>query len=370
MKEKINVYIQYPWKFSSNTYYKNLINFPPKNIKFLKSNSNLGKRFTSPFLVCFLWKLKFYLRKIIKVFFPALPLAIKTKNTKKVNLIHCAHCLSKNKNISWVADFEYVQQMWFSSKKSNQKKLIIKLLKRNNCKKILPWTNWGKKTILKEFPEIKNKIETVYPGVPIRNFRKKKHEGINLLFIGREFYSKGGLHVLETFDKLTKKYPFVNGTIISIIPKKIIKKYSQNTKLKIFDLISQEILFKEIYPISDVFVYPGYSDSFGFAIPEAMSFGLPVVSVEGNSRKELIKEGRTGFIIENKSIISCHKFGNILNGREKVLNGLFKQTELLINNPSLRKKISINCLKEVSKGIFSLEKRNKKLKKIYSEALK
>jgi len=56
----------------------------------------------------------------------------------------------------------------------------------------------------------------------------------------------------------------------------------------------------EIFPQSDIFVYPGYSDSFGFALIDALASGTPIVSIDGFARKEIVKEGKIGFVIERQ----------------------------------------------------------------------
>ena len=46
----------------------------------------------------------------------------------------------------------------------------------------------------------------------------------------------------------------------------------------------------------DIFAFPSYKESFGMALAEAMSCGLPVVSSINDGAMELIDNGETGFI--------------------------------------------------------------------------
>lgn len=62
----------------------------------------------------------------------------------------------------------------------------------------------------------------------------------------------------------------------------------------------REELIKKGYEKSDILVYPGYSDSFGWAFLEAMSFGLPIITVNGVARRDLIRNGRNGFVVPRK----------------------------------------------------------------------
>ena len=55
----------------------------------------------------------------------------------------------------------------------------------------------------------------------------------------------------------------------------------------------------KMYEKTDIFVYPGYTDTFGFSILEAMSFGIPIVTLDGFARKEIVEDGKTGFLVNN-----------------------------------------------------------------------
>ena len=233
----------------------------------------------------------------------------------------------------------------------------------------MAWTAWSSKGILEEFPEIKNKVEIVYPGIPARKFEKKKSEKITLLFSSRRFLFKGGLHALEVIDRLTKKYDNVQGIIVSDIPEEIKQKYSSNNKIEFFGFISQDRLFNEIYPKADIFVYPSYTDTFGFGLTEALSFGLPVITVGGLSRKEIITDGKTGFVLEEPENFNVSHLENIID-YAGIIDHLEKSTEKLIKDKKLKEKMSENCLKEIKTGRFSIFSRNEKLKRIYEEALK
>ncbi|PKM92360.1 MAG: hypothetical protein CVU81_00880 [Euryarchaeota archaeon HGW-Euryarchaeota-1] len=124
----------------------------------------------------------------------------------------------------------------------------------------------------------------------------------------------------------------------------------------------QKKLFEEIYLKTDILVYPSFTDTFGFAITEAMSFGIPVVSVEGHSRNELIDNSKTGFIVNLPENFSFNL--NQIENKE-LLKNLEEKTEELIKHKNLRNNMSKNCLKEIENGKFSIKNRNKKLKRIW-----
>jgi glycosyltransferase involved in cell wall biosynthesis len=364
MNKQIKVYLQYPWKFPDSPYYKSLIENPPENVRYLNTEEQKGVIVSKKFF----WFSNF-LKKYIRKFFNVSKLTIPNAHLspeKDYDLIHCAHCLSQNENKPWIADFESVWQMYIGNETEKAKEKVRNILQKENCKKIIAWTEETKKEIIKEFPEIKNKVEVIYPAIPSRNFKKKQKKEINIIFSGRYFYWKGGLHALEAIDKLTKKYKNVYGIINSVVPEEIKKKYSQNNKIKFHELIPQEKLF-ELYTEADIMIYPGYSDTFGFGFLEAMSFGLPIVTIDGFARKELVEEGKTGFVINKPRQINEELIRKV---DENIIKNIFEKTEILIKDKKLRKSMSKNGLGKIKTGKFSIKERNKKLERIYLESLK
>ncbi|HOW36930.1 MAG TPA: glycosyltransferase family 4 protein [Candidatus Pacearchaeota archaeon] len=369
-KKKINVYLQYPWKFPDSPYYKYLIENPPEGIKFLNAEKQKG---------VIINKKKFFLsnfiKKSIRGVFHTLGIPILnthlTKTGENVDLIHCAHCMSLNES-PWVADFESWWQFWISGALQKRKlNKVKKLILNENCKKIIPWTDAIKKDILEVMPEIKNKIEVVCPAVPFPNFKKIKHKKVTILYVARYFWVKGGLIALETLKKLKKKHD-IEIIFISDVPKKIKEKYPD---IKILDLVPQKKLI-EYYKSADIFFYPSLLDTFGFSLLESMSFGIPIVALNTGGTtncKEIIEDGKTGLIIDvpsyqgNKIYKKIKRIGKV---EEEVIEQLVEKTGLLIKNKKLREKMSKECRETIKSGKFSIQARNKKLKKIYLEALK
>lgn len=361
---KIRIYLQKPWKFSDSPYYQYLRKNPPENVEYV--NADEFQLIQSAKRMKFNNWLKRNIKKIIRNFFPNLPNAHLSKNSGNYDLIHCAHCLSLN-NKPWVADIEYAEQFWATGR-LGKKNRIRKILLNKNCRKILAWTKWSYDNVLKEFPELKSKTEIVYPGIPYREIKRQKKDRINLVYSSRRFYFKGGLHALEVIDRLTKKHKNVYGMIISDVPEEILEKYSVNKKIKFVGFVPQEKLFNELYPSTDIFVYPSYTDTFGFQLTEALSFGIPVVCVGGHSRKEIITEGKTGFVIKEPLNLNVKSLENLEDYKE-IINKIEEKTELLIKDKKLRENMSKNALKEISDGKFSIKKRNEKLKRIYEDSL-
>lgn len=341
----------YPLGYSDCSYYKSLVENPP--IEIISSTEKHGVQNKTKFILVKILKSK--IRLIIN------KLNLNLINFKKIksdaDIVHCAHFLCEC-NKPWIADFEMPWQFFVSGKitKTGIKK-VEKIMNSKNFKRIICWTKYGQKEVRKLFKskKIKRKIDFVYPAITPQIKVNHKTKKINLLFVSRYFEEKGGELALESINKLTEKNN-VFGTIISNTPNEIKMKYLKNKKIKFYDLTNQKKLFK-IYSKANILILPGFSDTFGFAFLEAMSFGIPIITINGPSRKEIITP-KTGIIIK--------KYRN----KEKIVKEIIKASEKLIKNQKLRIIFGKNAYNEIKYGKFSIKKRNEKLLKIYKEASK
>ncbi len=357
----MKVYLAYPWIFPDSPYYKYLIGNPPEGVEYLNGAKQNGV-ITNRRKFVFSNKLKNIIRKSLSLANLSIPNAHKIKTKENYDLIHCAHCLCKN-NSPWVADFESVWQFYVGKKTKWAKNKVKKILQNENCKKIMAWTEKTKQDIITEFPEIKDKVEVVYPAVPLQKLKKKENKKPTILYATRYFWIKGGLIALETLRRLKEKYD-INIIFISDIPKEIKEKYKD---IKILDLVPQNKLF-EYYSKSDIFFYPSLMDTFGFSLLEAMSFGLPIVTVNTEAtktRREIIENEKTGFIFDANKV----NYKNLGKLENKIISQLVKDLSKLVENRKLRQRMAHNCLKLFKNGKFSINKRNEKLKRIYDGAV-
>ncbi len=295
-----------------------------------------------------------------------------------------------NTNVPYVMDFEHAavfagyNQSAFQNRKFVQN--LRKILENPNLKKLLSWSNAAKLTLFDAVPSeiIEAKVETVYPVItPPEKLEKKDDSSIRFLFIGGNFYEKGGLETLHAFDQISQKYAS-NLTMISPVPESIRAQFSKNKKIKIESRVAYEEV-KKLYATSHVFVMPTHMDTFGFVIPEALSYGLPVIAEDSFSRPELIAHGKTGLLV--KSYYSCFgKNGEYIYKTNKELNikrrlacmnppewcikELADAMERMISDSKLRDTCSKNARKETTEGTFSSLVWKKTMKRIYEEAIR
>jgi glycosyltransferase involved in cell wall biosynthesis len=363
----LKVFFKYSWGNPDSPYYKYLLSYPPSEVDYVNTSGKEYDIVSSSKRFEYLRILKLIIRKILR-FSPVAPVFKVQKGNYE--LIHAAHCLIRNKNQPYVVDMEHIINFTATSSKILANPLIKfqikRILLRKNLKTIMAWTEESKsqvKNVLgKDFyKKIENKIKVVYPAVPFLSFQKKKSHKFKIIFIARYFYDKGGLYVCEVFKKLKKNYLNVELQVVGNCPKEFEKKYPQ---VKFTNFIPRDKLMKEYFSQADLFLYPGFSDTFGFAFLEALSLGIPVVTVDGVARREVIEDGKYGFVVDRP---------NNLNAQElnlELVSSLVKSCEKLIKNKKLHTKFSRAAQEEVVDGKFSIRHRNKEIRKIYEGALR
>jgi len=242
--------------------------------------------------------------------------------------------------------------------------LSKKIFSSKNCKQILPWSKWCEKTIRSYFKtdKINNKITQIYPAVKNIKFRKEKKNSIDLLFISDCFERKGGLQLIDSYKKIKNKYD-INLTIVTKYLNYSSKKLLDKLNIDLFSHLDKNNLFR-LYKLSDIFVLPTLLDSFGIVLLEAMNFKLPIITTYGNgapAMNEIVENEKNGFLIDliNKK--------NVPFFQEIPQKELIEKIKLLIEDDSLRRKMGNRGKKEIEEGKFCIQKRNKKLLKIYNK---
>ncbi len=363
----MKVYLCYPWKFPDSPYYKYLFKYPPESVKYVNSSSKFKVISSSK-----IFKINNIAKNLARAFmsFLEFPNVIKPPEID-VDLFHCAHCLVKTTK-PWVVDIEHYWIFSSSGKISYSqtgKKIIKKLLLSKTCKKILPWTKAAEKSLLEVIQdrEIKEKTQVLYPAVPcfVKKIKKNRRKSIILLFVARRFWGKGGLIALEVMKEILNFYEGVECICISPVPERLKKHYSQHG-IKIFDLVPQSELMK-FYERADVLIYPGFSDTFGFALLEAMAFGMAIITANGFARNEIVENNKGGFVIEFKQPLTCYKLGK---NEKELVEKFVEKTKELIDNSKLRKKMGKHNFFLINKGKFSIKERNERLVEIYESCLK
>lgn len=199
-----------------------------------------------------------------------------------------------------------------------KKKIYIQLVERRNLEKASA-IHFTTKAEEKEYIEtglsfkksvqILNGMEVQEDrSLDVENFKKKysiSGKSKVVLSLGRLNWEKGFDTLIPAFSRILKK---ASKVILMIAGpdergyKKEIKKLIKKNKLPTESIIfTGQLLGEEkraAFASADVFVLPSYSENFGMAVVEAMSFGLPVIITEGVGISPEIKESAAGVVVQ------------------------------------------------------------------------
>lgn len=265
---------------------------------------------------------------------------------------------------------------------------IKNIILKENFKKLIFWSEYGKKT-LSTYGNIKDhrvtdKCIVVYPAIRKISdcFIRFNENNINLLFSG-DFFRKGGANVIDAFKYISDIYSNVNlficcdekldfNTENYSLKKEYIEKIKTNKNINLLGRVDRDDMVNNILPKMDIYLLPTYAEAFGYAVIEAMAYGIPVITTKISAIPEMIEHEKSGFLID----ISAYNHEKLFKGyvvkyipndfKEYVTKQLISYLVDLIGSISLRKKIGYNGLAS-ARSKFSFEVRNEIFGNIYNE---
>jgi len=364
------------YKTGDSPYFHYTFNNPPEGIEYVQANKDRDVSIAASNLRKFKI-IKNFVRSIASAFGLATPV-FSYPHKGNYDLIHSFNTIPIT-NSSYILELESFHSLFFGTVYDKMCQNAIKNeLEKENCKKILFWTDRAKTEFNKliKSDKIAEKSIVLYPAVNIHR-KIKFHKKPTIGFIARNYSDKGG----KIAFKLIKNYVEsnkANGIIVcdfsTVDNYEEINEYLKSpieNKIKFMPLLSRKELNQKIFPNIDILIYPGFSDSYGFIFPEAASFGIPVLTFNGFARKELVHDEKSGYVINSTiSSIGLASPPTLEEIDFYIISASMILTNM-ISNYKLRKEMidySHNLVKS-NTGMYSLYNRNIILKRIYEMSL-
>jgi glycosyltransferase involved in cell wall biosynthesis len=160
------------------------------------------------------------------------------------------------------------------------------------------------------------KIRVIHNGVDVDKFKPasykrkiKKELGFNpddiaILSVGRLYARKGLFTLIESMPTVVHRFPsakfIISGKGQSNEMKKLI---DHATRLGVNENIVFTGYFPDsklpkLYQAADVFAFSTFYENLPFAVLEALSSGLPVVTTNVGGLPEMIESGKNGFLVQ------------------------------------------------------------------------
>ncbi|MBU2637994.1 MAG: glycosyltransferase family 4 protein [Nanoarchaeota archaeon] len=184
---------------------------------------------------------------------------------------------------------------------------------------------------------IKNAVVISNPVKAI-NYEKIWQKGkIRILFLGKLDPSKGIQNIIPLIDYSKAELLIAGyGPLEGMVKKSSAKFLGWREP-------------SEAYRQADIVVVPSlWEEPFGRTAIEAMSYGIPVIASDIGGLKDIVIDGKTGYLIEPR---------NTLEWKSKI--------SLLVNNPKLRQKMGKSALNAAKQ--YSAAKIAKKVEEVYKK---
>jgi glycosyltransferase involved in cell wall biosynthesis len=142
-------------------------------------------------------------------------------------------------------------------------------------------------------------LATVYNGIDLSNLTYSDKRGENLVFLGRIHPDKGTHLAIETAKKAN-----MNLLIAGIIQDEeyyntLVRPHINDRDIKYVGPVTpaqRDELFKQAYAVLHLNQLP---ERFGLVMAEAMGAGVPVIAYDRGSPREVIADGKTGFVVRD-----------------------------------------------------------------------
>ncbi|MCW4008046.1 MAG: glycosyltransferase family 4 protein [Candidatus Bathyarchaeota archaeon] len=225
---------------------------------------------------------------------------------------------------TWKGEAEAIKGEPYSRLNANEKFMVSfnwflrffeeRMLERSN--KIIAVSDFTRRELLQYYPVKADKIRVIHNGVDTSKFRpaddklKAKAElGLStvdkaILSVGRLYARKGLFTLIESAALVTKKFRNVKfiiaGKGLSNEMAKLVN-YAEKLGVKeniVFTGYFPDKKLPRLYQAADIFAFSTFYENLPFAVLEALSTGLPVVTTRVGGIPEMIESGRNGFLVE------------------------------------------------------------------------
>lgn len=214
--------------------------------------------------------------------------------------------------------------------------------------------NWPDKKII----TIPNCIEISKNFLDRNLIRKElliKDDEHILLFVGRLHEIKGliylvsAMKVIHENDNISRLIIVGNDQGQRKVLDDLIAKLQLEKNISFIPETSHEKVFRYMRA-SDIFILPSLSEGFPMVLLEAMSSGIPIIASDTGGISEIVRDSWNGFLVRTRNP-----------------EDIAEKTLLLLNDNSLRKKISENNLADVQK--YTWDTIIPRIEQIYQESL-
>ena len=237
------------------------------------------------------------------------------------------------------------------------------------------------------------KTKIIYPGIQQTRQTPKRLSGapLKLLFVGGDFFRKGGPALVRAHKALRKAGIAVETTVVSSLAWSVDDYVGppglSAVRRSLGDLDTDGIALhrqlsndrvKELMQQADFLVLPTLHDTFGYVSIEAMAAGTPVIATATCAQVEIVRHNESGFLLvfENDANVGKWRwlYGQNLPGYveaywatiDSLAQSIITQIQVLYEDRSDYERLSAGALTQIQNK-FRVEYARGRLEEIYSQ---
>lgn len=158
-----------------------------------------------------------------------------------------------------------------------------------------------------------NWVGTVYNGIKLKSFPFNPKPKNHLLFLGRLFEKKGTDVAIKVALKLGENLTIAGEPNRGRFWEEKIQPYLKRKNIKYVGCVPYEKTHQYYREAKALLCPIKWEEPFGLTFIEAMACGTPVIAFDRGSVKEIVKDGKTGFVVKdiNEMINAVKKIDQI-----------------------------------------------------------
>lgn len=178
-----------------------------------------------------------------------------------------------------------------------------------------------RRSIIDEYNIEADKVTVVGGGVNFATLpepaSRTENEAPLVLFIGKEFYRKGGDVLVKAFAQARQKFPLAQLKLVTQGP---VPSDLQLDHVEVIPPTWDRTAVAKLFQVADLFVLPSRLETWGDVLLEAMAWELPCIGVQNDAMNEIILDGGTGLLVPSGDV----------DALAEALSELFRQPSLRI----------------------------------------
>lgn len=227
------------------------------------------------------------------------------------------------------------------------------------------------------------KTRVIYPAFPDFSDYVRQYDlstkPLHLMFIGRQFFRKGGHIAVAAFEELCKKKSFRMTVVSGMDEWNYMRSCNpgnsidwrirmQNAGVRHIDYSLPYPQIRRLISTADVMLLPTLDDSFGFSICEAMASGVVPVATAVRALPEFVHHAKNGLLID----VETDRYGRLDQNKtsdEQITQKLVDTINRLADQPEQMRALG-QAARLTYLKLFTMDRLERELLQLYADALR